>query len=738
MLFCRKRLIVRCDRVVRDFQGGFEGYGRRLFHNHVQPFFIGEFFHDVGHASSHALQNILTVAIDVSLQIVAQALGLALLALAARLKIRLAGGAQLALAGLELGLNIAQLALRLFERILANLVLRQHLVLRFLDFGGFRDGPLQVDDADFRLGEAYGLGDQTGGAQRKNGKNGRTHELKRLLFVPFILTAGWLGCARIVSITIQFTNTQRCSIMRAMKCAFRKLPWLLATITIAVAAPPEAAKKPKLVLAIAIDQFRYDYLLRFRKDYTSGFVRLLEHGAVFTNAHYIHAATVTAVGHSTFLSGATPSISGIIANEWYDRESGQTVTSVSDPKTKLVGGIAGQPGSSPQRLLVSTLGDEIKIQGNDSKVIGISIKDRSAILPAGHMADGAYWYANESNTWVTSTYYRNDLPGWATKINAEEPYKKMIGAKWLPYDAANESAKPFCTMVAGSDTRFCGSMEATPWGNEMIEEFAERAIDGENLGRHDGTDVLAVSFSSNDYVGHAVGPDDPSVRDLSIRTDRLLGKLFAYVDQRVGAGNTLIVLTADHGVAPVPEVNTERKMPGGRLSEPQLAQKMATALTKRFGPGKWLLPSPSTMPYLNLDLIHKNKLDPADVQRVAADAARSEQHIARVVTRDELEHGRVQQDSIGRAMTLGFYGPRSGDLYILQEPYYLFDATGTSHGTPYNYDTHVPIIFLGPGIKAGTYSREVAPNDIAPTLSALLGVTDPSGSVGRVLSEVLR
>ncbi len=436
-----------------------------------------------------------------------------------------------------------------------------------------------------------------------------------------------------------------------MRRALRTLPCLLATVTIGLAAPPDPPKKPKLVLAIAIDQFRYDYLLRFRKDYSSGFVRLLEQGAVFTNAHYIHATTVTAVGHSTFLSGATPSISGIIANEWYDRESGQSVTSVFDPKTKLVGGIAGQPGSSPQRLLVSTVGDEVKMQGNDSKVIGISIKDRSAILPAGHMADGAYWYANESNTWVTSTYYRADLPDWAKKVNAETPYKKVLGAKWLPYDAANGSAKPFCTFTGDSRAGLCGSVEATPWGNEMIEEFAERAMAGENLGRHTGTDVLAVSFSSNDYVGHAVGPDDPAVRDMSVRTDHLLGKLFAYVDQRVGAGNILVVLTADHGVAPVPEVNTARKMPGGRLSDAQLLEKMNSALTQYFGPGKWILHGPATMPYLDLGLIRTHKLDLAEVEKVAADAARAENHIARVFTRDELENGRVQQDTISRAVT---------------------------------------------------------------------------------------
>jgi predicted AlkP superfamily pyrophosphatase or phosphodiesterase len=499
----------------------------------------------------------------------------------------------------------------------------------------------------------------------------------------------------------------------------------------------DAPKRPRLVVAIVIDQFRYDYLLRFRQDYNAGFKRMLEQGAVFTDAHYLHAATVTAAGHSTFLSGATPSVSGIIGNEWYDRESNQSVTSVFDPKSKLVGGVPGAPGSSPRRLLVSTIGDEVKIHGIESRSIGISIKDRSAILPVGHMADGAYWYDPDSNHWVTSTYYSSELPGWVRKLNDENTYQRYIGAKWLPFDAKDDSAKPFCTMVAGTEARFCGGLEATPWGNEMIEEFAERAVSSEGLGRHPGVDILAVSFSSNDYVGHAVGPDDPAVRDISIRTDRLLGKLLDYVDRQVGKGNTLVVLTADHGVAPVPEVNEARKMPGGRLLETRLSRKMSDALTKRFGTGKWFAGGSATMPYLNLELIQTRKLDVDEVERVAAQAASTEEHISRVYTRHDLLAGQVQRDDIGRAVSLGFYGPRSGDLLILQEPYYLFEATGTSHGTPYDYDTHVPVIFLGSRIKARSYPQRIAVNDIAPTLAAILQIEQPSGSIGRVLSEML-
>ena len=505
------------------------------------------------------------------------------------------------------------------------------------------------------------------------------------------------------------------------------------------AAPPETPRKPRLVLAIIIDQFRYDYLLRFRNEYHSGLARLLGKGAVFSDAHYLHAATITAVGHSTFLSGAPPSISGIIGNSWYERETGTTVTSVSDPATKLLGGKPDAVGSSPRRLLVSTEPDEVKMQGAESKTIGVSIKDRAAILPAGHMADAAYWYDNASNNWVTSTYYRRELPDWAQKVNTEHPAQRFAGAKWLPFDAKDGSAKPFCTMTRGTDVRYCGEIEATPWANEMIEDFAERAMVGENLGHHPGVDFLTVSFSANDYVGHAVGPDDPAVRDISIRTDILLGKLFDFVEKQAGAGNTLLVLSADHGVAPVPEVNQARHMPGGRLSGKEIAAKISSALTERFGAGEWIVPgSPANMPYLNLKLVNSLKLNLADVERVAAAAAAGVEHIARVYTAQDLATGAVQQDAISRAFTLSFYGPRSGDLFLLQEPYYLFDATGTTHGVPYTYDNHVPVIFWGPGIKPGTYRGTIAVNDIAPTLAALLGTSEPSGSIGRVLTELLQ
>jgi predicted AlkP superfamily pyrophosphatase or phosphodiesterase len=494
-------------------------------------------------------------------------------------------------------------------------------------------------------------------------------------------------------------------------------------------------KQPKLVMVIVVDQFRYDYLLRFRDSYTGGLARLMNEGAVFHDAHYLQYPTVTAVGHSTILSGATPSVSGIIGNEWLDRESNESVTSVSDKSTTLLGGNAGT-GSSPQRLLVSTLGDELKMAGRNSKVIGISIKDRSAILPSGHMADAAYWFDDKAGHFVSSTYYMKELPAWVSQVNASAPAGKYATAEWHALNAKADD-KPFCSMKADSGVRPCGSLENTPFGNEIVLNFAEQAIDHEKLGSHDATDLLTVSFSSNDYVGHGLGPDSPEVRDISIRTDRMLGDLLTFVFQRVGQQNTLIVFTADHGVAPVPKVNHDRKMPGGWLKAAEYSGKISDAISAKFGQGKWFSFDTSGFLYLNDETVAANKADRIEVRRFSADVARSLPHIARVMTRDDLLRGSESADSAGRAMQLGFYGPRSADLELLPEPYYMFSSPpGTTHATPYSYDNHVPIIFFGAGIRPGAHFERVAVNDIAPTLAAILQVETPSGSLGRVLSEI--
>jgi arylsulfatase A-like enzyme len=258
----------------------------------------------------------------------------------------------------------------------------------------------------------------------------------------------------------------------------------------------------------------------------------------------------------------------------------------------------------------------------------------------------------------------------------------------------------------------------------------------EKLGQRGVTDLLTISFSSNDAVGHALGPDSPEVHDISVRTDQVLGKLFQFLDAKVGMANVLVVMTADHGVSPVPEVNQGRKMPGGRMPPRIVRDTVQAALAKKYGEGNWISSPSEHSLYLNLELIHEKKLDRAEVNQAAADAAMGIAHVARVFTREQLMHGAVLEDQISRRVMNGFYERRGADVYLLLEPYWMFSAHGTTHGTTYSYDAHVPVIFMGPGIQAGQFDETIAVNDIAPTLATLLGIETPSGSVGRVLREI--
>ncbi len=493
------------------------------------------------------------------------------------------------------------------------------------------------------------------------------------------------------------------------------------------AAPSTAVvRKPKLLLAIAIDQFRYDYLTRYRSEYNGGLARLLTRGAVFTNANYEHAPTVTALGHSTFLSGALPSVSGIVGNEWFDRASGKIVTSVTDDSVQLLGGKDGT-GASPRRLLVDTVGDELKIASKGkSHVIGVSMKDRSAILPAGHMADGAFWMDDISGSIISSSYYFPDLPGWVKDLNATKPADKYSEYAWAGPKLPKAGEKGFYAGIA-----------ATPAGNEIIELISERAVVSEGLGKHDATDVLAVSFSSNDYVGHAFGPDSQEAHDTAVLTDKTLDKLFRFLDAQIGMQNVLVVLTADHGVAPLPELTAERRIGGGRMPTKAVTDAVQAALDQKFGKAKWIANPGSETLYLDHELIREKKQDLAEMQKIAAEGARSVPHVARVYTAAQLLAGAAVDDAIGRRVRNGYNAERGGDLMIILEPYWMYGSKGTTHGSPYNYDTHVPIIFMGPGIKAGRYNQAAKPNDIAPTLATMLDVEIPSGSAGRVLDEIL-
>ncbi len=496
--------------------------------------------------------------------------------------------------------------------------------------------------------------------------------------------------------------------------------------------PTAEPRRPKLVLLIAIDQFRYDYLPRFRSEYTGGLARLLNHGASFVNANLEHYPTVTAVGHSTMLSGATPALSGIIGNDWYDRTTGKQVTSVSDDTVQPLGG--KESGASPRRLMVSTVGDELKRSGSpSSKVIGLSMKDRSAILPSGHMADGAYWFDDATGHFVSSTYYFPALPAWVEKFNDLRESDKYGGKVWLPAKEGQTERR----IPSQPGRKLNASVYASPFGNDLLESFAEQAISAERLGERGVTDLLTISFSSNDAVGHSFGPDSPEAHAVSVGVDRSIGKLFTYLDQKVGMKNVLVVLTADHAVSPVPELLESQKMPGGRLKGDFFAP-IQQALDYRFGPGRWIDSTAGSSPYLNYKLIQEKKLNLDEVVRVAARAISSAPHVVRVYPRQQLLTSRGAADIIDARVLRSFYASRSGDMEVLLEPYWIRGGTtGATHGTPYNYDTHIPLIFMGPGIRPGRYYTTAVLNDLAPTVAAMLDIEIPSGSVGRVLSEVI-
>jgi predicted AlkP superfamily pyrophosphatase or phosphodiesterase len=545
-------------------------------------------------------------------------------------------------------------------------------------------------------------------------------------------------------------------------------------------------KRPKLVLLIVVDQFRYDYLERFGDLFKSdGFRRLLRDGASWTQSNYDHIPTYTAPGHGTMMTGAYPAESGIIGNDWL--EGGKRITSVTDDSVKLLGGNnKDEAGASPSHLMASTVGDELRLVTNDrSKVIGISIKDRSAILPAGRHANAAYWFSTSSGTMVSSTYYFNQLPAWVTSFNSPKPEDKYFGAKgaiWERLLAESEYLKragpdnPSWETVStsGGDTNsfphtitgglsapgpaFYGALDATPFPNEMLVDFAKQVITNEQLGRDDDTDVLTVSFSANDYVGHRYGPYSQEAMDVTLRTDRNIATLLDFIDSKVGLSDTLVAFTADHGVAPIPEHADAMKLGGGRVKFADLMGKIHAAISTRYNP-QGTTPDPTAdyllrsteggVPrewflnyslYFNYNALRRDNVNVEEFSQVVVAGALSVPGVARAFSRLQLLRGGTSiTDPIERRVLHGFYPSRSGDVVLVAEPYKLIaESITATHGSPYSYDTHVPMVIMGPGVNPGRYFEAASPADIAPTLSALLRITAPTNSTGRVLVEALK
>ena len=367
-------------------------------------------------------------------------------------------------------------------------------------------------------------------------------------------------------------------------------------------------------------------------------------------------------------------------------------------------------------------------------VYGVSLKDRSAIMPAGRGANGAFWFDTKNGRFVTSTYYMAEEPAWLAAFNDRKRADVYAGRSWSPL---NPPASVLKVMPSEPGPALYEAVFGSPYGLDELLAFATELLQREPLGRRNATDLLSVSFSSNDSVGHTFGPDSVHVRDMAIRVDRTIGQLLAEVDRLVGLSHVVVALTADHGVAPLPEVARAQGLPGGRMTTKELFGPIEQALAAKFGAGKWILSTAGSSPYLNYELIDAQKIDVKDVRRVAAEAAMTVPHVTRVYTRDQLMAGAVPNDRIGSRILRGFNAQRSGDLEIILEPFWIRQATGTTHGTPYNYDAHIPLILMGPRIRPGEYNNPVALNDLAPTLATLVQVEIPSGSVGRVLTEAI-
>ena len=543
-----------------------------------------------------------------------------------------------------------------------------------------------------------------------------------------------------------------------------KLPGLLTLSALAFAAASPAdsfTDRPRLVVVISIDQFRADYINRFATHYLpaqaggklGGFRYLAEQGAYFTDAHYSHIPTATGPGHATILTGSIPALHGIVDNDWYDRDTKKAVYCVDDAKSQTVGG----PSSpmSPRNLLVTTVGDELKMATNGkAKVVGVSFKDRAAILLSGHAADTVIWFDTINGAWVTSDFYRSTLPEWVQKVNAEKRPDAEMGKVWTPLLPAADytfARKPPFEMnspdaVFSHPTDGAGKNKYRAWttsayGQQYVFDTVKTAITEEKLGQDDVPDLLAVNLATNDYVGHAYGPNSPEVEDISIRTDRMLSDLFNTLAKQIpgGMNRVTVVVTADHGVLPiVEEANNPYRLPATRIPDGAIQKGVNAALGSQYGEGAWVESVQGPHIYLNRSLIAANKLKLTEVADAVVRALPNIPGVFGGYAAFRVNEGEVPDWPWVKLVTNNLNPRRSGDVFVLESPgSYFGDGMGTGHGSPWSYDNHVPILLGGFGIKRGINNETVHVVDIASTLCRLLGIELPTGNVGHPLVNAL-
>jgi Uncharacterized proteins of the AP superfamily len=518
--------------------------------------------------------------------------------------------------------------------------------------------------------------------------------------------------------------------------------------------------RPKLVVGIVVDQMRWDYLYRFNERFAAdgGFKRFLNQGFTCENTLIPYLPTITACGHTCAYTGSVPAIHGIVANEWFDPQKGRKVYCAEDSSVSAVGFAAGTAGAmSPFNMKVTTVCDELRMATNfRSKTIGVAIKDRGAILPAGHAANAAYWYDGKSGNWITSTYYTNDLPKWVKDYNASKPVDKFYQKGWNTlypintYVQSTADDKPYEGKPLGSDQKGFpydlkkfigknyGAISSTPFGNTMTREMAEAAVVNEQLGADGITDFLAVSFSSPDYIGHAFGPNSIELEDNYLRLDKELGSLFSFLDAKVGKGQYMVFLTADHAVAHVPGFMTENKLPGGRSAGSRWAKELGTILQDKFGAAGLIRNYSNHQVFLNHHIIDSMKLDEAAIKRTVIRYLNQQPEVFKVFALEEVMQAPLNKTL--REMAVNGYNQKlSGDIQVmLQSNYMEGGSTGTTHSSWNPYDAHIPLLFYGWNIKHGKTNRETYMTDIAPTVAALLHIQMPSGSVGKVIEEVVK
>ncbi len=530
----------------------------------------------------------------------------------------------------------------------------------------------------------------------------------------------------------------------------------------------DASEPPRLVVQITVDQLRGDLPTRYRERLSKGGFRyLLEKGTHYTNAHHRHANTETAVGHATLVTGADPSHHGIVANDWINPKSGAFVYNTEDERHHLIGKEPkAHRGVSPRNLLGSTIGDEMVFaNAGKSRVFSVSGKDRGAILPGGH-AGKAFWYSKSSGEFVTSSYYYAAYPDWVAAWNADKPVDRFRGRKWellqprdsyfakdlddRPYEANFGDLGRTFPHRYGDGKYFTLVVGITPAIDELTLDFAKELINREKLGAGEATDYLAVSFSATDYVGHLFGPSSLESEDNILRLDRVLASFFAFLDETIGLENTLIVLSADHGGPEAPEYAQSKGIEAGRFSFDHFKKpnQLTAALKERYGRDDFILSHSHPYLYLNYDAIRDAKQDPTQVERFIAVEATKIPGIRYAMSRSELLDGRYVDAPIQRQIRRNFHPERSGAVHLVQDQYWFLHSTNEAakmglsglaaiHGSPWSYDTYVPIFFAGHNVPAQSIARRVATTDVAPTIAVYLGIKPPSGAIGNPLFEVL-